>query len=547
MKSTEEQQNKHNTNLSDQENLKNLNSNQNKNKISHQSISESNENYTNKVKPQGIKTQSHTNFLPEANINFKKTYDSSSTINHVYEEEDESMTLATFEEGRLQNGNQNLAKNISNSFIFPLLGITCFISMNAFIALQDCFVHFQKDFHPESFFNNIFFFANTAAQIILSCVNINLKTWSLLKLSLIVPCFTLILFTFLICFFTNLLNYIVCCLLVFVIGVFSGVFLYVINGILPFIELKNLVLVITGQALSSVFISIIRIFTFFIFEKNFNDKQTTCLYNLIVTFSSALLVLFVSFILLYFLKNRVDFYTCFYKLDRKHRTGIFDSAVLMNNNNDKDITGDCLENSHTKKSQFELIKFTISKNKLFFANVTLFAFITYLFHPVVFVNLKLFTAEAQLSIILTIIYFNLFDSIGRLTTNLFYVRTKKRLYLLNLLRFYFFLVFILINIWITNNSNNNNNIKNEDNNNNNSNNHYFLYYVQNFLTNEIFILINIALFGFSYGFINCNSFILLGGIKDPIIQFKSNMITSICIGGGIFIGSSLSNIICYLA
>jgi len=70
--------------------------------------------------------------------------------------------------------------------------------------------------------------------------------------------------------------------------------------------------------------------------------------------------------------------------------------------------------------------------------------------------------------------------------------------------------------------------------------------MNNFLTNENFILVNFALFSLTYGFENCNSFILLGGIRDPIIQFKSNVVTSICIGGGIFVGSYVSNILGYL-
>lgn len=469
-------------------------------------------------------------------INFLKKPNSLENLNNqAYEETEGTLTLATFEDRqtRLNNEANNPTKNISNTFIFPLLGVTCFISMNAFIASQDCFDFFQPDFHSESFFNNIFFFANTLVQIVLCCVNINLKTWSLLKLSLIVPCVSLILFTFFISYFNSLLNFIFCCFLIFVTGAFSGLYLYVINGILPFIEFKNLILVITGQALSSVLISLIRIITFFAFANL--EKSQIFFFSLLATFAFALIMVLLTFILLYFLKGRHDFYSCFYKLDRKHRTGIFDSAVLLSSNNvetefDREKVEIMLQ---TKKSQFQLLVFTLCKNKLFFVNVIFFAFATYLFHPVIFIKMSLFSENGQLSVILTIIFFNVFDSLGRISTNFFFVKSKKRLYLLNLLRIYFVIVFVLIKIWIAND----NSEISEDN---------FLQNAKSFFTNQIFILVNIAVFSFTYGFINCNSFILLGGIKDQIIQFKSNMITSICIGGGIFVGSSLSNVLGYL-
>jgi len=50
----------------------------------------------------------------------------------------------------------------------------------------------------------------------------------------------------------------------------------------------------------------------------------------------------------------------------------------------------------------------------------------------------------QLSVILTIVYFNVFDSKGRLFTNLLYLKSKKRLFLLNILRIYFFVIFLFI-------------------------------------------------------------------------------------------------------
>jgi len=310
------------------------------------------------------------------------------------------------------------------------------------------------------------------------------------------------------------------------------------TGILPFIEFRNLILIITGQAISSVLISLIRVITFFAFA-NLNKEQIY-FFSLLATFAFALLIILLTFIVLYFLKNRADFYICFKKLDKKHTTGLFDSDVLLDCN-EKEINGETPDKPvQTKKTHFQLIKLSLRQNKFFYANVVFFSCITYLFHPVIFINMNLFTNDKQLSIILTIILFNVCDSIGRLSTNFFFVKKKRSLYILNSLRIYFIVVFVLINIWIASKPSEISSFIGDSNAENNNN---ILSSMKSVFTNEIFILINIALFSFSYGFINCNSFILLGGIKDEIIQFKSGFITSICIGCGVFMGSSLSNFI----
>jgi len=444
-------------------------------------------------------------------INFKKSFNNKSNINEVLEAE--TLTHENFEGRRTLITNSIPPKRLSDFFIYPLLGITCFISMNTFISCLDCFKHYQLNYYPGSYFNNIFFFANTIVQIVLSCVNINKSTWNLLKYSLLIPFFILILFPIFISFFNNIYNYIFCCFLILINGAFSGLYLYLMNGILPFIDFRNLVFVISGQAISSVLVSITKIFTFFVFDSY--EQEVKVYYSLILTFSFSILIIFFTLILLYFLRNRDDFYSCFKKLDKKHKTGLFDSAVLIG-----ETESEHSENfENIKKSQFELMKITINNNKLFFANVLFFGFITFLFHPVVFIQFKLFSKDVEdLSINLTIIFFNVFDSLGRLSTNLFFIKTKKKLFMLNYLRSYFIVIFTLIGIF-----------KHK--------------IIENFLTNNGFVYINIAIFAYTFGFINCNSFIILGGIKDQIIQFKSNMVTSICIGTGVFIGSFISNIL----
>ncbi len=465
----------------------------------------------------------------QLDINFKKNH--FPKINNV-QYDTETLTQVTYEE--YDSNKTNIFKKIIDNLIFPLLGITCFINMNAFISSLDCFQFYQKNFYPESFFNNIFFFSSALIQIILSCIDVNQKTWSLLKLSLLIPLICLVIFLILIINFNNIYVYVILCFLILINGVFSGLYLYLMNGILPFIEFKNLILIITGQAISSVIISIIRLTTYFIFKQS--SKEDLVFYSLTITFVITSFIIFFTFITLYNLKNRKDFYICFSELEKKHKTAIFESEVLIRNNNDVENNQDYINNENktdhiTKNSQYELMKIAFNKNKFFFMNVFFFGLLTYLFHPNIFINMKLFGIGSDLSIILTIIFFNVFDSIGRLSTNIVYIKTKKRIYLLTYLRIYFAIVFSLAAYWI-NHTNSNNYSYNQ-----------FLDGIKIVFTNNVFLCIHIALFSFSFGFLNCNSFIYLGGIRDQIIQFKSNMIASICIGGGIFVGSSLSSVL----
>jgi len=111
-----------------------------------------------------IKDNSRSYSTPPQEIDFLKKPSTFTSGNYTNgETAAETLSLKTFDDNRL-----NVAPlSIGNSIIFPLLGVTCFISMNAFIASQDCFNHFQPKYHSESFFNNIFFFANTLVQIVL--------------------------------------------------------------------------------------------------------------------------------------------------------------------------------------------------------------------------------------------------------------------------------------------------------------------------------------------------------------------------------------------
>lgn len=517
------------------------------------------------------------------NENNNKSQDNSSDIDN----------LGTNAEN--DNGDNGRSTNFGDYFIFPLLGISCFISMNSIISSQDSFSYFQSKYSPNSYFNNLFFFGNTVIQSILSCIKINISAWMLIKSTLLAQILLLLTFPLLIAFGTGLFSFIVSCLFVLLMGLISGAYLYLMNGVLAFIQFQNLVFVITGQALSSVIVSAVKMITYYAYFNNSHntkklinlnnynfttyngtlsdhnhflnepsqnlgdhnpDYNNQC-YRLLITFYIAALLLLINILSFVFhYKKKQDFIVCFSKLDKKlietnsnnritsskvfsfNKNGTFQNDISNDPDTSKeklfiaeqkdrqtdfgDEKEDLSPNCNGELTQFQLFKISLFQNKFYFFNSALFGFITYLFHPTNFITLKLFSTTIDLSIILTIIFFNIFESLGRLSTNFYFIKNKNNFYLVNFLRFYFVAIFVLINVIVKEN---------------------LSYDWMAFLKNEVFICINFALFCYSYGFINCNSFILLGDIKDKDLQLKSNCVNSIFLGLGIFVGSTLSGVL----
>jgi hypothetical protein len=430
------------------------------------------------------------------------------------------------------NSNQFSCLRILKILGFYLIGISCFVPLNAILSGLDCFMEFHKDYAPEFVYSNLYFFSNFFVQMIIIFVPPKFNYYNLIQISQGVSIITLILNPILLLKLEASESFIFSCVLVIIQGSASAVLFTCLYSFLSYLENIYITSVVTGHGLSGIILNLARFVSDLMLGllKETKVDKSRLLVSFFCFYYCAAFLIFINLYIWIKLKDQIDIRKALRKV---HPTLVmFDEEVDLEERclsitslKDEEFTSINIKNT-IEYSEYKKVKDVLLSEPGINIMIMLHGLITFCIYPGILIKFNLFVENKSLSILIVLFIFNIFDIFGRQFPKCFTFRKFRYLFIVICLRVYFIFIFLI--------SQTNKQITNPK---------------FGFLHDEVFISVNIALFAFTNGFVISNSFILIGSdekLKTPELKSKASPVLSVSLNVGIYLGSALAYLLNYL-
>jgi hypothetical protein len=414
---------------------------------------------------------------------------------------------------------------------FYFIGISCFVPYNAIVSGLDCFITYQKSYHPEFVYSNLFFFSNFLFQVGIVLIPPKLSYYKLIQFSQILSILTLIVNPLTINWFAETPSFVISCIIVFLQGISSAVLLTCLYAFLNYLDPVFITSTVTGHGLAGIILNTTRLITIYVYNLDQQDKATkdgerTIIGSFFIFYYIAAGFLLVNVFIWMKLKNQIDIRKALRKVHPSlimfdDEVDLEERCLSMSSFKDEEINSN--EGNNFAKSEIFKIKEVLKQQKNINFMTLVHGIITFSIYPGILLKFEIFFKNKfYLNIVTILIIFNFFDVLGRELPKCFFFRKLKFIYSIVILRIYFIIIFIIMTVMR----------KSEDN---------------NIFKNDYFFSANLALFAFTNGFVISNSFMVIGDDRvDEKLKCKASPVLSCSLNLGTYLGSTLAYFFNYL-
>jgi hypothetical protein len=415
---------------------------------------------------------------------------------------------------------------------FYLIGISCFVPYNAIVSGLDCFITYQKSYHPELVYSNLFFFSNFLFQVGIVLIPPKYSYYKLIQFSQILSILTLVINPLTLNWFEETPSFFISCIIVFLQGISSAVLLTCLYAFLNYLDPVFITSTVTGHGLAGIILNTTRFITINVYNLDQQDKAThqgegIIIGSFYIFYYIAAGFLLVNVFIWMKLKNQIDIRKALRKVHPSlimfdDEVDLEERCLSMSSFKDQDLN--YIDGSHSPKSEIFKIKEVLKQQKNINFMILLNGIITFSIYPGILLKFEIFYKNKFYTNIVTIlIIFNFFDVLGRELPKCFFFRKLKYIYSIIIMRLYFLVIFILMTYMRTLEGN-------------------------NLFKNDYFFSGNLALFAFTNGFVISNSFTVIGDeIIEEKLKCKASPVLSCSLNLGTYLGSTLAYFFNYLA